>query len=129
MTEYLTVKRIDNSRLVRPMAPARVKDYWRRVGVGCAMAACLLFYAWQHFECIQLRYKVAQLQSERAEAAELNLRLHSAVAQLESPGRVNTIAERDLGLDVRAPGEPADFSGAPEPVVAQVRTVAISQRQ
>ena len=54
MTEYYTVKRIDNSRLVRGMAPARLRDFWRRVAAGGAMAACLLFYAWQHFECIQI---------------------------------------------------------------------------
>ena len=61
MTQYHTIKRIDNSRLVRPMAPARLRDFWRRVAAGSAMAACLLVYAWQHFECIQLRYQVEQL--------------------------------------------------------------------
>ena len=61
MTEYYTVKRIDNSRLVRSIAPARLQDFWRRVAAGGAMAACLLFYAWQHFACIQLRYQVEQL--------------------------------------------------------------------
>ena len=74
MTEYYTVKRIDNSRLIRPMAPARLKDYWRRVGVGAAMAACLLIYTWQHFECIRLRYEVQKLQADRAEALETNSR-------------------------------------------------------
>ena len=77
MTEYYTVKRIDNSRLIRPMAPARLKDYWRRVGVGAAMAACLLIYTWQHFECIRLRYEVQKLQAiGHAEKLELFERPH-----------------------------------------------------
>ena len=62
MTEYYTVKRIDNSRLSRPVAAARLQDFWRRVLAGAAMAACLLFYAWQHFECIQIRYQIEQLE-------------------------------------------------------------------
>ena len=33
-----------------------------------AIAACLLFYAWQHFECIQIRYQIEQLESERTQA-------------------------------------------------------------
>ena len=32
-TEYHTVKQIDNSRLVRPTHPARLRDFWRRLAV------------------------------------------------------------------------------------------------
>ena len=53
-TQYHTVKRIDNSRLARPTPKARLNDCWRTVAIGAAMAACLLSYAWQHFECIQI---------------------------------------------------------------------------
>jgi cell division protein FtsL len=105
MTEYYTVKRIDNSRLIRPMAPARLKDYWRRVGVGAAMAACLLIYTWQHFECIRLRYEVQKLQADRAEAFSTNARLHIQVSSLNSPSRVDTIAQSELGMTIHTPGE------------------------
>jgi cell division protein FtsL len=128
MTEYYTVKRIDNSRLVRPMAPARLKDYWRRVAVGSLMAACLLVYTWQHFECIRLRYEVQQLQAQRAESAELNKRLHIQVSALTAAGRVDTIAQNDLGLTVHAPGEAVGSEGTAEPVLAQARLVS-AQRQ
>jgi cell division protein FtsL len=128
MTEYYTVKRIDNSRLVRPMAPARLKDYWRRVAVGAAMAACLLMYTWQHFECIRLRYEVQQLQADRAQASELNKRLHATVSSLGSAGRVDTIAQNTLGLTVHAPGEAVGSEGTAEPVLAQARLVS-AQRQ
>jgi cell division protein FtsL len=128
MTEYFTVKRIDNSRLVRPMAPGRLKEYWRRVAAGCLMAALLLVYAWQHFECIQLRYEVQQLEAQRAESAELNKRLHLQVSSLGSSGRVDSIAEQDLGMTVHAPGEAVGSEGTAEPVLAQARLIA-PQRQ
>lgn len=127
MTEYFTVKRIDNSRLARPMAPARLKDYWRRVAVGAAMAACLLFYTWQHFECIQLRYQVQQLEAQRAESAELNKRLHLQVTSLAGSGRVSSIAENELKMTVHDPGEAVGSEGTSEPVVAQTRFVTSQQ--
>ena len=46
------------------------------------MAACLLFYAWQHFECIQLRYQIEQLNRSASKSAQLNQQLHVEVATL-----------------------------------------------
>jgi cell division protein FtsL len=128
MTQYFTVKRIDNSRLLRPAPPARLKDFWRRVGVAGAMAGCLLFYAWQHFECIQLRYQLEQLESRRAQAAELNQQLHIEVATLRSPMRVDSIARRQLGLTVPVPGQAPPVESAADAVVAQTRAVVQSPR-
>ena len=128
MTEYYTVKRIDNSRLMRPLAAARLQDYSRRVLAGVAMAACLMFYAWQHFECIQIRYRIEQLDSERAKAEELNQQLHLEVATLRSPSRVDAIARNQLGLTVPVPGQVAPVDAANDGVVAQARTVALQPR-
>ena len=127
-TEYFTVKQIDNSRLVRPAHPAQVKDFWRRLAVGVAMATCLLSYAWQHFECIQIRYRIEQLDSERAQAAELNQQLHQEVATLRSPMRVDAIARNQLGLTVPVPGQVAPVDDSNDGVVAQARTTAQSSR-
>ena len=119
-TQYHTVKRIDNSRLLRPTPKARLNDFWRRVAAGAAMAACLLMYAWQHFECIQIRYELEQLQSTRAQAAELNQQLHVEDATLRAPGRIDNFARQHLGLTVSVPGQtlPVEASDA---VVAQTR--------
>jgi cell division protein FtsL len=124
MTEYYTVKRIDNSRLSRPVAPAQLKDFRRRLLSGAGLAACLLSYAWQHFQCIQIRYQLEQLASERAQAAELNQQLHLEVATLRSPMRVDAIARNQLGLTVPVPGQvaPADVPG--DGVLADARPVA-----
>ena len=128
LTEYHTVKQIDNSRLERPRHPAQVKDFWRRLAVGAAMAACLLSYAWQHFECIQIRYQIEQLDSERAQATELNQQLHLEVATLRSPMRVDAIARNQLGLTVPVPGQVAPVDDSNDGVVAQARTIALPSR-
>ena len=122
MTEYYTVKRIDNTRLARSASPSRVRELFRVCAFGMALAACLLFYAWQHFECIQLRYQVEQLDSQRAKAVQLNQQLQLEAAALRSPARVDAIARTQLGLSIPVPGQvaPADASG--DAVVAQART-------
>jgi len=128
MTEYHTVKRIDNSRLVRPTEPTRLREFWRRVAAGAGMAGCLLFYAWQHFECIQLRYQLEQLESRHAQAAELNQQLQVEVAILRSPARVDGIARQQLGLTVPVPGQVAPAEETSDAVVAQARALAQPSR-
>lgn len=128
MTEYHTVKRIDNSRLVRSAPPAQLREYWRRVAAGAAMAACLLVYAWQHFECIQIRYRIEQLESQRAQAAEFNQQLHLEVATLRSPMRVDAIARNQLGLTVPAPGQVAPVEGPSDGVLAEARLTQQTSR-
>ena len=124
MTQYHTVKRIDNSRLVRPAPPARLHELWRRVAAGAGLATCLLVYAWQHFECIQLRYQVEQLEASRAQAALLNEQLHLEADALSSLRRVDGIARKELGLTVSVPGLAGAGEGLGEPVLAQARGVA-----
>jgi cell division protein FtsL len=121
MTEYYTVKRIDNSRLTRPMAQASLKDFWNRMAAGGTIAACLLFYAWQHFECMQVRFALEQLDTQRAQATELNEQLHLEVATLRSPMRVDAIARNQLGLTVPAPGQATPAEGPVDAVVAEAR--------
>jgi cell division protein FtsL len=128
MTEYHTVKRIDNSRLVRPTEPTRLREFWRRVAAGAGLAGCLLFYAWQHFECIQLRYQLEQLESRHAQAAELNQQLQVEVAILRSPARVDGIARQQLGLTVPVPGQVAPAEETSDAVVAQARALAQPSR-
>lgn len=119
MTEYYTVKRIDNSRLARPAAPAQTRELWRRVLIAAAIAACLISYVWQHFECIQLRYQIEQLDVQRNQAAQLNEQLHLEIATLRSPSRVDAIARGRLGLTVSVPGQVTPVSTSSDTVVAQ----------
>jgi cell division protein FtsL len=128
MTEYHTIKRIDNSRLVRATSPAGLRDFWRRLAVGAAIAGCLLFYTWQHFECIQVRYQIEQIETQRTQAAELNQQLHLEVATLESPLRVDSIARNELGLTVPVPAQLAPTQGMGDTVLADYRVSAAAPR-
>src|SRR5690348_2194422 len=123
MTEYYTVKKIDNSRLARPTAPAQTREFWHRVAVGAAIAACLIFYVWQRFECIQLRYQIEQLDVQRSQAVQLNEQLHLEIATLRSPSRVDAIARSRLGLTVSVPGQVTPVSDSSDTVVAQATPV------
>jgi cell division protein FtsL len=119
MTEFFTVKHIDNSRLARPMEPHRMRDCARLILLGGLIALCALLYAWQHFETIQLRYDLESLRSEHSQAAELNQQLKLEVAGLRSPGRIDIIARRQLGLTAPVPGQVAPMDLPPNAVLAE----------
>jgi cell division protein FtsL len=127
-TEYHTLKTIDNSRLVRATSPASQRDLCRRLAVGAAIAACLWFYTWQHFECIQIRYQIEQLESQRTQAVQLNQQLHLEVATLRAPSRVDSIARNELGLTIAAPAELAPAQSSGDTVLADARASAPPSR-
>ena len=120
MTEFHTVKPIDNCRLVRPASPQRLREMARLLALGGLVALAALLYAWQHFACIQLRYQLETLKSQRAQAVELNRELKLEVAGLRAPSRIDQIARRQLGLTVPADGQIAPFEVPGDAVFAQV---------
>jgi len=124
MTEFYTVKRIDNSRLVRQMGRDKIRECARLVALGSVLAAGGLLYAWQHFQCIQLRYTLEELKAERGRAAELNLQLKLESAALRSPLRIDVIARRQLGLTAPGPGQVTPIEGPADAVLAQARPAA-----
>jgi cell division protein FtsL len=121
MTEFFTVKHIDNSRLVRPIAPNRMRECTRLILLGGSLALCAFLYAWQHFETIQLRYQLESLRGERTQSAELNQELKLEVAGLRAPGRIDIIARRQLGLTAPVPGQVAPLDLPPGAVLAEAR--------
>ena len=52
MREFRTVKRIDNSRLVRHSEPAKQKGLYKSAGLGALVAVFFLLYIFQHFKYI-----------------------------------------------------------------------------
>src|ERR1019366_698632 len=129
MTEFFTVKQIDNSRLVRPKAPNRMRECARLVSLGGMIALCALLYAWQHFETIQLRYRLESLRSERSQASELNQELRLEVAGLRAPQRIDIIARRPLGLTAPVPGQVAPMDLPPNAVLAEARPAGMAPAQ
>jgi cell division protein FtsL len=129
MTEFFTVKQIDNSRLVRFVAPNHMRECARVVSLGALIALCAFLYAWQHFETIQLRYKLESLRSERAQAMELNQQLKLEIAGLRAPERIDVIARRQLGLTAPMPGQVAPMELPPNAVMAEARLANTSEAQ
>jgi cell division protein FtsL len=121
MTEFYTVKQIDNSRLVRLVAPNHMRECARVVSLGALIALGAFLYAWQHFETIQLRYQLESLRSERAQATELNQELKLEMAGLRAPERIDMIARRQLGLTAPTPGQIAPLDMPPNAVMAEAR--------
>jgi cell division protein FtsL len=121
MNDFYTVKHIDNSRLVRLVAPNHMRECARVVLLGGLIALCAFLYAWQHFETIQLRYQLESLRSERAQATELNQELKLEMAGLRAPGRIDLIARRQLGLTAPVPGQVAPMDLPANAVFAEAR--------
>ena len=129
MTEFFTVKEIDNSRLVREKAPGRVRECCRWGAWGLVLAAFCMFYAWQHFQCIQLRCDLQDLQDRRAQAEEVSQELHIELATLRSPMRIDAIAREQLGFTIPLPGQVAPASAPSDAVLAQMHTVSAMPAQ
>jgi cell division protein FtsL len=121
MSEFYTVKQIDNSRLVRLVAPNHLRECVRVVSLGALIALGAFLYAWQHFETIQLRYQLESMRSERAQARELNQELKLEMAGLRAPERIDMIARRQLGLTAPVPGQVAPIDQPPNAVMAEAR--------
>ena len=97
-TEFHTVKRIDNSRLVRHAEPARMQSFYRTAGWGAVIAVFLMFYVYQHFRCIDLSFQLEDLRARQTKMSSLNSELRLEIEGLRDPRRIDVIARRQLGL-------------------------------
>ncbi|HUJ40931.1 MAG TPA: cell division protein FtsL [Candidatus Acidoferrales bacterium] len=122
MMDFVTVKRIDNSRLVRSVSRGEWRDWMRYAGLGAALVALLLIYAGQHFRCLRVQYQLEELKARRAEASETNAQLKLQAAALRAPGRIDQLARNELGLTVPVPGQVAPVTAPAEGILAQART-------
>jgi cell division protein FtsL len=98
MVEFRTVKRIDNSRLVRRVEPVKLKNFYKTAALGSAIAFCCMLYIFQHFKCIDASFQLEDLKRKQAIAAALNSELKLNIATLSRPDRIDQIARLKLGL-------------------------------
>lgn len=126
MVEFYTVKRIDNSRLRRRHTGGFLKLCGKQLAVAGLVAVALLSYAWQRYECLDMRYQLEQASQQQAKVLELNRELRVELATLRSPERIDLLARNQLGMKVPQPteiitiqpqtaGEMADASTEPNP--------------
>ena len=127
--EFQTVKRIDNSRLVRPVEPVKLRNYYKTVALGGIVAVFFMFYIYQHFRCIDLSFQLEELKAKQAEAASLNSGLRLEIEGLRDPKRIDTIARRQLGLTEPLPVQVQEYSGPSGAEVAAARYPRASASQ
>jgi cell division protein FtsL len=129
MTEFHTVKRIDNSRLVRHVEPVKLRKLYRTVALGGVVAAFFTLYIYQHFRCIDLSFQLEDVKARQSEAASLNSSLKLEIAGLRNPMRIDVIARRQLGLTEPLPAQVQEYEAPAGAEVAAIRSVRPSRAQ
>ena len=121
--EFQTVKRIDNSRLVRRVEPVKLRSYYRTVALGSVVAVFFMLYIYQHFRCIDLSFQLEQVKAAQVEAQTLNSSLKLEIASLRNPMRIDVIARRQLGLTEPLPTQVREYDAPPGAEVASARYI------
>jgi cell division protein FtsL len=127
--EFQTVKRIDNSRLVRHVEPVKLRYYYRTLALGSIVAAFFMLYIYQHFRCIDLSFQLEEVKAKQVQAATLNSSLKLEIASLRNPMRIDIIARRQLGLTEPLPTQIREYDAPPGAQVAAARFVRQNRSQ
>ncbi len=123
MMEFHTVKRIDNSRVVRHVEPVKLRNLYKTAALGAIVAAFCMLYVYQHFRCIDLSFQLEDLKAKQQSAQGYNGELKLEIATLRDPHRIDVIARHQLGLTQTAPTQVREYTGLDGAQVATVRFV------
>ena len=123
MVEFHTVKKIDNSRLVRHVEPVKMRNLYKTAALGGIVAVFFMFYIYQHFRCIDLSFQLEDLKGRQAQAGALNGKLKLEIATLRDPHRIDLIARHELGLTQPVPGQMREYTSSDGAQVAAVHYV------
>ena len=110
--EIYFVKRIDNSRLVREVDPEKRRECFRLLPLGILVFLSVLFFSWQHLQCVRAGYEIEELKEQRTAEQEWNRQLRLEQAALADPQRIDTLARRDLGMVSPTPQQVIQWGGA-----------------
>jgi hypothetical protein len=122
-TEFHTVKRIDNTRLVRHVEPAKLRNLYRTAALGGIVAVFFMLYIYQHFRCIDLSFQLEDLKARQTQVASLNSELKLEIASLRNPMRIDIIAHRQLRLTQPLPTQVQEFDRPSGAEVANARFI------
>jgi cell division protein FtsL len=121
MVEFYTVKRIDNSRLVRRVEPVKLRNLYKTVGLGSIVAVFCMLYVYQHFRCIDLSFQLEDLKTRQVQAQSLNSELKLEIETLRDPQRIDVIAQKQLGLKRPESAQMREYANADGSQVAAVQ--------
>jgi cell division protein FtsL len=121
MVEFYTVKRIDNSRLVRHVEPVKMRNLYKTVALGGMIAAFCMLYIYQHFRCIDQSFQLEDAKAKTVQAQTLNSKLRLEIAFLRDPHRIDVIARRELGLTQPTANQMREYSNTAGSEVAAMQ--------
>jgi cell division protein FtsL len=121
MMEFQTVKRIDNSRLVRHVEPAKMRGLYKTAALGGIVAIFFMLYIHQHFRCIDLSFQLEEMKAKQQSAQAYNGQLKLEIATLRDPRRIDLLARHQLGLTQPIPSQVREYTGLDDAQVAAVR--------
>ncbi len=90
--------RLDNSRVVRERDPHAARDLLFFFLLVTFLVAGLGLYAWPHLELRRTGIETERMQRERERLREENRKLRLEKGALEDLRRIESIAERQIGL-------------------------------
>jgi len=125
MVEFYTVKRIDNSRLVRHVAPVKLRNFYKTLLLGGIVALFCMFYVYQHFRCIDLSFQLEDLKAKQVAAQSRNSELKLEIETLRDPARIDVIAQKELGLKRPDSAQMREYAGVDGAQVAAVQVKSI----
>ena len=117
VAEFHTVKRIDNSRLVRNVEPAKMRNLWRTVALGEHCGG--VFHA-LHFPALSLHrfeFSAGRFEGPANESRGVEFGVETGNCGLRDPMRIDVIARRRLGLTEPLPSQVQEYD---EPDGAEV---------
>jgi cell division protein FtsL len=123
MVEFHTVKRIDNTRLVRHVEPVKMRNLYKTAALGAVVAVCCMLYVYQHFRCIDLSFQLEELRARQEQSLALNGALKLEVATLRDPQRIDLLARHELGLTEPTPAQVREYTAFDGSELADVRYV------
>jgi cell division protein FtsL len=98
-------KHIVNNNIIREADPKSRRDYLIVTALAAMFLIGLFAYGWQHYQWIQYGYRIQEAQKKKAQLAEIGQQLVLERASLRSMARIDSIARRDLGMVLPAPGQ------------------------
>lgn len=120
--EFHFARQFDNSRLQKAPDPVRAREMRGFAVAVFALFTLVMFYGLQHFNAIEMGYRVEAEKATVEHLREQNRQLLLSEAQLTQPARIDALAHQ-YGLSVPQPGQvvhpnnPMPVAG--QPVLAQ----------
>jgi len=113
--EIYFVKQIDNSRLLREVGLEKCRECFSLLGLGILVFLSVLFFSWQHLQCVRAGYAIEELKAQLDAQQQCNHQLRLEQAALADPQRIDMLARKVLGMVSPRPQQVIQWGGADAP--------------